>query len=87
MKTKKIIYFTAQWCSACKAMKPNFEKAMSNLPEVKYEYLDIESDRGSELSLIYKIKNLPTLIFLDEKGDIIGRESGNTAFKEIDKYL
>lgn len=87
MKAKKIIYCTADWCSACKAMKPNFEKVMSNLPDIKYEYIDVESDRGYELSLIYGIKNLPTLIFLDEKTNVIGKETGNTAFREIDKYL
>lgn len=87
MKANKIYYFTANWCSACKAMKPNFEKKMEEYPNVPYEYIDVESDLGVELSSQFGIRNLPTLVFLNDKEDTHAKESGSNAYKEIEKYL
>lgn len=85
MKANKIYYFSANWCSACRAMKPNFEKVMSNHPDIPYEYIDVESDLGVELSRQFGIKNLPTLVFLNDKTYAI--ESGSNAYKDIEKFL
>lgn len=87
MKTNKIYYFTAQWCSICKAMKPNFEKVMSEHSDIPYEYIDVESDLGAELTQQFGIKNLPTLVFLNDEDNAHAKESGSNAYKEIEKYL
>lgn len=87
MKANKIYYFTANWCSVCRAMKPNFEKVMSNHPDIPYEYIDVESDLGVELSSQFGIRNLPTLVFLYDDQNTHRKESGSNAYKEIEKYL
>lgn len=87
MKANKIYYFSANWCSACKAMKSNFEKKMKEYPNVPYEYIDVESDLGVELSSQFGIRNLPTLVFLSEEGNTHTKVTGNDAYKEIEKYL
>lgn len=82
----KIIFFEAEsWCSACKSMKPFFIKECEKL-SVPYEIVDIEEGRGIELTMEYKIRNVPTLLFLDEDGDEIGRETGSQAYQKIKKY-
>lgn len=87
MKANKIYYFTASWCSACRAMKPNFEKKMEEYPNVPYEYIDVESDLGVELSSQFAIRNIPTLVFLSDVENTHAKESGSNAYKEIEKYL
>ena len=81
-----INYYSAEWCSSCKAMMPLFEQECEKL-HVEYEIIDVESDRGVDLSIEYKVRNIPTLIFLDNENNVIGRASGSQAYKEIVKYL
>lgn len=85
MNVKKIVYLTADWCSACKAMKPIFEKEVIKL-NIDYEYVDIDSDYGVELCSKYNIKNIPTLLFFNDKEDLIGKEVGNLASNNIKNY-
>ncbi len=86
MKTNKIYFFTAPWCSACKALKPNFIKwAEDN--NVSYELIDVESDSSIELVEKNKIRNLPTLVFVDAEDNVIGRETGNVQVNILEKYL
>lgn len=87
MKVSKVYFATAGWCSACKAMKPNFEKVMSEHPDIPYEYIDVESDLGAELTLQFGIRNLPTLVFLSEEGNTHTKVTGSDAYKEVEKYL
>ena len=79
---KKLLYFSAQWCSACKALWPIVEK---EAPEKGYElkYVDMDSDEGAYMADDYSIRSLPTLILLNPDGSEIKRAVGNTAWKEV----
>lgn len=79
---KKILYFSAQWCSACKALWPVVQK---EAPEKGYElkYVDMDSDEGAFMADDYAIRSLPTLIVLSPDGSEIKRAVGNTAWKEV----
>lgn len=82
----KVVMFEAEsWCTSCKQMKPFFIKECEKL-NVPYEIIDVESEKGIEMSLYYKIRNVPTLLFLDENENEVGRESGNQAYKKIKEY-
>lgn len=84
---KSVLFFEAEsWCASCRAMKPLFKQECERL-NVEYEIIDVESDRGVDLSIEYKVRNIPTLIFLDNENNVIGRASGSQAYKEIVKYL
>lgn len=80
---KKLLYFGAEWCSACKALWPTVEK---EAPEKGYTvtYFDLDDDKGAEAADMYFIKALPTLIVI-ENGKEIKRAVGNTAWIEIQK--
>lgn len=79
---KKLLFFTASWCSACKAIKPVVEK---EAPQKGFDvkYVDMDSDEGAYMADEFNIRNLPTLIVLDEQGVEIKRAVGNTAWKEV----
>lgn len=84
----KILYFGASWCNQCKAMKPNFENEVKRLIDAgkHIEVEHIDADDKEELCAVYGVRNLPTLIFLKDNGDI-ERASGLMAYKEIEKHI
>ena len=78
---KKLLYFEAPWCAACRALKPVVEK---EAPEKGFEveFLDLDEDDGMLIAEEYKVRNLPTLIVL-ENGKETKRAVGSTAWREV----
>ena len=62
---KRIIRFTAPWCSPCKQLAKNLERAYLTLP---IEVIDIEDNPS--IANEYGIRNLPTMVLLDENTEI-----------------
>lgn len=93
-----VVKFSAAWCGPCKMLKPIFEK-ISNNEEFKEKYKFIEADIDSEdkiellnstpneLSIRYMIRNIPTIIVLDDKFDIIDRKVGFLTESELIDFL
>lgn len=81
---KTILYFGAEWCSSCKALKPIVD---AEAPQKGYmvDYIDLDTEQGSIDAEDYKVRSLPTLIVLDEEGAEIRRASGNTSWMEVQK--
>jgi thioredoxin 1 len=67
---KKILYFSAAWCGPCKMLGPIMESLAG---EVNYEKIDV--DNNQELSIQYGVRNIPTLILV-ENGEAVGRLTG-----------
>lgn len=60
---KKVIRFTAAWCSPCKAMAAILDKIDTN---ISIEVVDI--DVHPEVAATYRVRSVPTLVMLDENG-------------------
>ena len=67
---KQLIYFGADWCGPCKAIKPQLQS--SGLP---IRYVDV--DASPEMASQYNIKNVPTIILVDNNATVIERKTGN----------
>ena len=67
---KKILYFSAAWCGPCKMLGPIMESLAG---EVNYEKIDV--DNNQDLSIQYGVRNIPTLILV-ENGETVGRLTG-----------
>lgn len=78
----RLLFFTALWCSNCKAIKPIVEKE-APLKGYELKYVDMDSDEGAVMADDFVIRSLPTLILVDEQGNEVKRAVGNTAWKEI----
>lgn len=76
----KIYYFGADWCPQCCAIHPQFDK-FCELMNIKYEYIDAESD--NELINNLHIKNLPTIIEINNNNEVIYRGIGFDGFKQF----
>lgn len=68
---KQIIFMHAKWCAPCKALAATLKQ----VTEVPIEEYDV--DNNEELCEKYHIRNVPTLIFLNDKNEELGRSVGN----------
>ena len=62
-----IIDFYADWCGPCKAVAPVLEE-LSNEYEGKLLIYKIDTDREQELSMLFGIQSIPTLLFIPKDG-------------------
>ena len=70
---RKVIFFSASWCEPCKSYKTIVPDLCDELGIV-LQVSDV--DINASLCLDYNVESLPTLLFLDEEGNEIGRIVG-----------
>ena len=68
---KKLLYFSAEWCSPCKMVGP----VMEELKAEGYNVQKIDVDSNQELSQQFAVRNIPTVI-LTVDGVDSGRKVG-----------
>ena len=78
---KRVLRFTASWCSPCKMLALQLDD-IENKPLI--EVIDI--DENSETAIEYGIRGVPTLVMLDENGEV-KRRSGMIQKAELEKWL
>jgi thioredoxin 1 len=62
-----IIDFYADWCGPCKAVAPVLEE-LSKEYEGKLLIYKIDTDKEQELSMLFGIQSIPTLLFIPVEG-------------------
>ena len=67
---KKILYFSAAWCGPCQTLGPIIESLSG---QINYEKIDV--DNNQDLSIKYGVRNIPTLVLV-ENGEAVGRLTG-----------
>lgn len=75
---KRIIKMGAVWCGPCRVLSPIFHKA-SNMKEfegIDFYDLDIDDEENAELVEKYQIRNVPTVLVVDENNEIVRRIVG-----------
>jgi thiol-disulfide isomerase/thioredoxin len=78
----KVIKIGAIWCAGCLVMKPRWAEIETELPWLKTEYLDYDSDRTAVKEL--KVNAiLPVAIFLDDYGKELIRLQGEQSKKKL----
>ena len=78
---KRILRFTADWCNPCKQLSENIERANLKIP---VEVIDVE--KNESVANHYGIRNLPTMILLDENIEI-KRISGLKTTNQIKTWI
>ena len=66
----KLLTFGSDWCSGCKSLK-------TNLKNLQIETEDLDIDLHTQTFKKYEVKSLPTLLLLDNNGEVIQRLTGN----------
>jgi len=62
-----IVDFYADWCGPCKAVAPVLEE-LSNEYSDKLVIYKIDTDKEMELSNLFGIQSIPTLLFIPKEG-------------------
>ena len=75
---KKKLYITAALCGPCKTLGPIMQSLSG---QINYEKVDVDS--SNDLSIQYGVRNVPSLILVDETGEVKGRLVGVQSKDEI----
>ena len=62
-----LVDFYATWCGPCKALGPVLEELAGKYKDKIYIY-KVDVDKEEELSDIFKIRTVPTLLFIPVQG-------------------
>lgn len=73
----KIIKIYADWCCPCKVLE---KMLVEN--NVEHESVNIDSPDGEGLSLKYNVRAIPTMLVLDDGGNLLRKMTGLPATPE-----
>lgn len=90
-----VLYFGAVWCGPCKHLKQRLTdpETTNIMPKLAVGYLDVEEESNGPLVNKYKVKSLPTQVFIKlDKNKVVpvSRIEGYDFTKlrlEYDNYL
>ncbi len=68
-----VLDFWATWCGPCRMLAPVLEEIETEYPEVAFGKVNV--DEEAELVRMFKIINIPTLVFM-RNGEIIKKSVG-----------
>ena len=75
---KKILYFSAPWCGPCRMLGPTMDSVAN---QVNFTKINVDEDTNT--SVKYGIRNVPTLVLVDQSGKEINRLVGNVSKQQI----
>jgi thioredoxin 1 len=78
----KVIRFTASWCQPCKALASIIEGIDTPVP---IEVIDIDDNEA--LAMKYGIRGVPTLVKLDENGQVLNKMVGVKAKNLVEEFI
>lgn len=78
---KKVELYSADWCSACKVVKP----IVQSLENVEKEIIDVEKETERAVSL--GIRSIPVVRILNEQGDEIYKVVGKTTKEDLERLI
>jgi thioredoxin 1 len=69
----KVLKFSAVWCGPCQALKPAFEQVKSQVTDVTF--IDVDVDTDSTSTIKYNVSSVPTII-IEKNGQEVSRIKG-----------
>ena len=79
-----IVDFYAEWCGPCKAIAPGLEELSDEYKDQVVIY-KIDTDKEQELSMLFGIQSIPTLLFIPKDGQPMMQKGSipKNAFKQV----
>lgn len=88
----KILKFSAQWCGPCKVLKTVYDKVAKDekYSGIQFNEIDVDED-DDNLTAKYGIRNVPTILVLDDDGSLkerlVGSVSETVIRNTLDQYV
>lgn len=67
---KQVLYFSADWCSPCKMIKPQMQQLQSQM-----SVIFINADASPDTCTRWNVRNIPTVLVIQngvERGRLVG---------------
>jgi len=74
-------------CIPCKKMQPIMKEIEAKYPQVNVVFYDVWRREGRQYAAKYRIRVIPTQVFLDENGKEYLRHEGFFPMEEVEKVL
>ena len=81
----KVLDFYADWCNPCKSLAPVLDKVIEE-KGLELTKVNIEEDT-EDLSIKYNVRNIPTVVVIDENGDEVKRFTGMKQESDVREFL
>jgi len=78
----RILKFQASWCVPCK----NLTKTMQSM-DIPFHVEEVDIDKDINVSILYGVRAVPTLIMLDDHDNIVRRANGNMTKDQLKEWM
>ena len=77
----KVLKFYSKTCGPCKVLEKNLQVA-----DIPHENVDIQSTEGYAIAIKYEVRTVPTLLLVDNEGNIVKRRNGLLNVQELKEF-
>lgn len=83
-KSKLVVKFSAEWCAPCRSLAPIIEEmSTQEFPNIEnLKFVDVNIDNIAELATRFRIKGIPTVLFISEN-EVIKEKVGMSTKEEL----
>ena len=78
----KILKVYADWCGPCKELSKRLDQL-----NIECENINIDSLDGEGITTKYNVRSIPTLLILDDEGNLLRRQTGLHSNDEIKQFI
>lgn len=81
-----VVDFYADWCGPCKMFAPTFHAAAEKYAGQAI-FLSINVDENPEIARTYEINSIPSTVFIQTGGGVLGKQVGLMNAEQLDSYI